>query len=131
VTSTCTGPYCVWTRSPATVTDEAFEGLERVGEALGRVAVGLGRVADGLGRSESSSVGLGRLGGAVRVPDRFGGSGVGRVGTCRDRDAGADDTTPADECGCALARTATPTTTKVAADMTSLIPRLTHVLLSP
>jgi hypothetical protein len=121
VISTCTGPYCVWTRSPATVTDEAFEGLGRVGEALGRLAEGLGRVAEGLGR----------LGGAVRVPDRFGGSGVGRVGTCRDRLAGADDTTSADECGCALARTATPTTTRVAADMTSLIPRLTHVLLSP
>ncbi|WP_329478822.1 hypothetical protein OG555_39830 [Kribbella sp. NBC_01484] len=76
-------------------------------------------------------MGLGRLGGAVRVPDRFGGSGVGRVGACRDRPAGADDTTAADECGWALARSATPTTTRVAADMTSLIPRLTHVLLSP
>ncbi|WP_328519815.1 hypothetical protein [Kribbella sp. NBC_00359] len=128
----------------------AFEGLERVGEALGRVALepGLvavepGRVAvepgwvavapepvaEGLGRPEASSVGLGRLGGAVRVPDRFGGSGVGRVGTCRDRPAGADDATSAD--GCALARNATPTTTRVAADMTNLIPRLTHVLLSP
>ncbi|MGY4769668.1 hypothetical protein ACXC9Q_22340 [Kribbella sp. CWNU-51] len=107
----------------------AFEGLGRVGEALRRVAVEPGRVAEGLGRPEA--VGLGRLGGAVRVPDRFGGSGVGRVGTCRGRPAGADDTTSADECGCALARNATPTTTKVAAAMTSLIPRLTRVLLSP
>jgi hypothetical protein len=99
--------------------------------ALGRVGVVLGRLAEGLGRSESSSVGLGRLAGDVRVPERFGGSGVGRVGVCLGRAAGADDATSAAGCGWALARMATPTTIRVAADMTSLIPRLTHVLLSP
>lgn len=55
----------------------------------------------------------------------FGGVGVLRVGVLRvgvldDRDG-----------GCTLARNATATTAVVATVISSLIPRLTHVLLSP
>jgi hypothetical protein len=66
--------------------------------------------------------------GVVRAVDRLGVRGLARAGCFVGCAAGADIACVA---GWVLARSPRPTTTTLATDITNLIPRLTHVLLSP
>jgi hypothetical protein len=134
VTSTCTGPYCVFTTPPATTADF---GAEVVGVALGRgVAERVGGVegvgvlagVDGVGVVR---VGVVRVGGTDRRrPSRLVWRPE-RVDLC----AGVSELTTAAwpvvvVLGCMLARNATATTAVVATVISNLIPRLTQPLLS-
>jgi hypothetical protein len=126
VTSTCTGPYCVSTTPPAATTElllgvavlrcGAGGLLERgEGETLGRVDGEVAGCVDG------------EVVGTVRLPLRLD-CAVDVCLGCSELTAAGP--TPA-EWVRTLAPNATATTAVVATVISCLVPRLTHILLSP